>query len=83
MTAKSKPAKSEFVEPKNFEEALERLQELVEKLEAGEVSLEESVAAFEEGQKLSVYCQHKLKAAEASLKKLLKNPDDANSGEEE
>ena len=83
MTAKSKPAKSEFVEPKNFEEALERLQELVEKLEAGEVSLEESVAAFEEGQKLSVYCQHKLKAAEASLKKLLKNPEESSNEEEE
>ncbi len=82
MAAKSKTsAKSEFVEPKNFEEALARLQELVEKLEAGEVSLEESVQAFEEGQKLSVYCQHKLKAAEASLKKLVKNsgtdPDEA------
>ncbi|MBK6909579.1 MAG: exodeoxyribonuclease VII small subunit [bacterium] len=71
MTAKPKATKAEFVDPKSFEEALERLQELVEKLEAGEISLEESVQAFEEGQKLSVYCQHKLKAAEASLKKLL------------
>lgn len=74
MTAKTKTVtKTEFIEPKNFEEALERLQEIVEKLEAGEVSLEESVHAFEEGQKLSIYCQHKLKAAEESLKKLVKN----------
>ena len=62
--------------------ALERLQELVEKLEAGDVSLEESVAAFEEGQKLSVYCQHKLKGAEASLKKLIKSADQPTEEEE-
>jgi exodeoxyribonuclease VII small subunit len=83
MTAKTKSAKTEFVEPKNFEEALERLEALVEKLEAGEVSLEESVEAFEEGQKLSVYCQHKLKAAEASLKKLIKNSGAGEGDEEE
>ncbi|NUO17973.1 exodeoxyribonuclease VII small subunit [bacterium] len=83
MTAKTKSSKSDYVEPKSFEEALERLQELVEKLEAGEISLEESVAAFEEGQKLSVYCQHKLKAAETSLKKLLMHPEGPEAGEEE
>ena len=84
MTAKAKSAKQDFVEPRNFEDALERLEALVEKLEAGEVSLEESVQAFEEGQKLSVYCQHKLKAAEASLRKLIKESGaDAGDDEEE
>lgn len=82
MTAKSKPAKTDYIEPKSFEDALERLQVLVEKLEAGDVSLEESVAAFEEGQKLSVYCQHKLKGAEASLKKLIKSADQPTEEEE-
>ncbi len=83
MTAKAKSEKAIFVEPKNFEEALERLQELVEKLEAGEISLEESVQAFEEGQRLSVYCQQKLKAAETSLRKLLKNSGATEDAEEE
>jgi len=83
MTAKAKAAKTEFVEPKSFEEALERLQELVEKLEAGEISLEESVQAFEEGQKLSVFCQHKLKAAEVSLKKMLEQNSDSLPSDEE
>ncbi|MCC6476064.1 exodeoxyribonuclease VII small subunit [bacterium] len=71
MSSKAKTEKSSFVEPKSFEQALERLQELVESLEAGDVSLEHSVGAFEEGQKLVQFCQAKLKEAETSLKKLI------------
>ena len=78
MTAKAKSSdKPAYVEPKNFEEALERLQTLVESLEAGEVSLEESVQAFEEGQKLVAFCQTKLKAAETSLKQLIEQTPDS------
>ncbi|MCB9366087.1 MAG: exodeoxyribonuclease VII small subunit [Calditrichaeota bacterium] len=72
MTAKTKKTDAPaFVEPKDFEDALARLQSLVESLEAGDVSLESSVQAFEEGQKLVLFCQHKLKAAETSLKQLI------------
>ena len=39
-----------------FEEAMQRLQEIVGKLESGEVSLEESMKLFEEGAKLSSQC---------------------------
>ncbi|MBK6766293.1 MAG: exodeoxyribonuclease VII small subunit [bacterium] len=83
MTAKAKSSdKQAFVEPKNFEEALERLQTLVDSLEAGEVSLEQSVQAFEEGQKLVAFCQTKLKAAEASLKQLVEQTPGANADED-
>ncbi len=85
MTAKAKKTESSvFVEPKDFEEALERLQSLVEALEAGDVSLEQSVQAFEEGQKLVLYCQHKLKAAETSLKQLVEqSTSDSESPDDE
>jgi exodeoxyribonuclease VII small subunit len=58
--------------PENFEAALVRLEALVEELEAGEVPLEKSLAAFEEGQKLIQFCEKKLSAAEQVLKKLSK-----------
>ena len=43
-----------------FEDALSSLESIVEKLERGELSLEESLAAFEEGIRLSRMCSKKL-----------------------
>jgi exodeoxyribonuclease VII small subunit len=85
MTAKAKTSdKTAYVEPKGFEEALDRLQVLVEALEAGEVTLEQSVQAFEEGQKLVAFCQTKLKAAETSLKQLIdQTPAGDSDGDED
>lgn len=51
----------------SFEEALEQLTLLVEKLESGRMSLEESVAAFENGVKLSRRCESLLDHAEQRL----------------
>lgn len=51
----------------SFEEALERLTQLVEKLESGKLSLEEGVAAFEEGVKLTRHCEMLLDKAEQRL----------------
>jgi len=51
----------------NFEEALARLSSLVEKLETGEMSLEDSVAAFEQGVVLSRRCESLLDKAEQRL----------------
>jgi len=50
----------------SFEEALKQLEELVAKLEQGELTLEESLRLFERGQMLSDYCNSQLE--EASLK---------------
>lgn len=84
MTAKAKTSdNTAYVEPKSFEEALDRLQVLVEALEAGEVTLEQSVQAFEEGQKLVAFCQTKLKAAETSLKQLIDQTPANDSDEDE
>ncbi|HXH73181.1 MAG TPA: exodeoxyribonuclease VII small subunit [Mariprofundaceae bacterium] len=54
----------------SFEEALARLTELVEKLESGKLPLEESVAAFEQGVKLSRRCEALLDQAEQRLQVL-------------
>jgi exodeoxyribonuclease VII small subunit len=56
---------------KTFEKALERLEALVDALERGNLSLEESIAHFEEGTGLIKECAGKLEAAEAKLQKLV------------
>ncbi len=67
MTQDTSPA---VREPKSFEEALNRLENLVKELEEGEVPLEKALAAFEEGQVLIKFCEQKLQAAEKTLKQL-------------
>jgi exodeoxyribonuclease VII small subunit len=51
----------------SFEQALDGLTKMVDKLESGQLSLEESVAAFEEGVKLSRACESLLDEAEQRL----------------
>ena len=55
-----------------FEKALERLEKIVEDLEAGNVSLEEALKKYEEGVKLSVLCQKRLSEAEKKIEVLMK-----------
>jgi len=54
-----------------FEQSLAELQSLVERLEGGELSLEEALAAFEQGVKLTRDCQDALNQAEQKVKMLL------------
>lgn len=50
-----------------FETAMERLQEVVEALESGELSLESSLALYKEGNACAVFCREKLKTARQEL----------------
>ena len=59
----------------NFELSLQKLEKIIEKLEDGEISLEESVKSFEEGIGLVKECQKQLSQAELKVKKLLDNGD--------
>ena len=61
-----------------FEEALEKLSALVEKMESGDLSLEESLKIFEEGIKLSKDCQNALTDAEKKVQALLLEEDQTN-----
>jgi exodeoxyribonuclease VII small subunit len=55
-----------------FEDALGRLEEIVRKMEAGDMPLEESLKAFEEGIRLARLCAKKLDEAERRVDILLK-----------
>ncbi len=55
-----------------FEEALEKLEEIVRRMEAGEMTLEESLKAFEEGIKLARLCAKKLDEADRRVDLLLR-----------
>ena len=57
---------------KDFEKALEELEELVETLEKGELSLDETLKQFERGIKLTRTCQLALKNAEQKVELLIK-----------
>lgn len=53
-----------------FEASLERLAQIVEKLESGTESLEESMKLFEEGTALSARCYEKLRKAEQKIREI-------------
>lgn len=56
--------------PLDFEKALEELEQLVERLEAGELPLEASLAEFERGITLTRQCQQALRDAEQKVRLL-------------
>jgi len=62
-------------EEKKFEEALGELEKVVEKLESGELSLEESLSAFEEGVALVKCCNQKLIEFERKIELLVKDKE--------
>ena len=58
---------------KHFEDALKQLEEVVAKLEKGELSLEDSLKLYEQGIALSRLCHAKLEEAEGKIELLLKD----------
>ncbi len=54
--------------PASFEAALKELEDIVQAMESGEASLEESLAAYERGMTLLKHCQETLAGAERKLK---------------
>ncbi|HEV2208922.1 MAG TPA: exodeoxyribonuclease VII small subunit [Verrucomicrobiae bacterium] len=64
------PAKAEGV---SFEEALKKLETIVERMESEELPLETLLAKYEEGAQLAKLCQQKLAEAEVKIQQLEKN----------
>ncbi len=56
-----------------FEESLKKLEKIVSRLEKGDIPLEESLRLFEEGVRLSRFCNEKLDEAERRVEILLRN----------
>ena len=69
----SKKEKTEI----GFDEALKRLETIVEQMESGAMDLDAMVAAFEEGQKLVQVCSQKLNEVERRIETLVKGADGA------
>lgn len=64
----------------SFEEAMKGLEEVVRKLEQGDVPLEESIAFYERGAALKKHCEKKLKEAEEKVAKITLGPDGQPTG---
>lgn len=56
----------------SFDNALKHLEEIVEQLESGQLGLEESLARFEEGVKISIFCQEELRKSDGKISLLVK-----------
>lgn len=65
--------KADATAEKRFEEALAELEKVVERLESGELALEDALAAFEEGVRLVEYCNRKLNEVEKRIEVLMRD----------
>jgi exodeoxyribonuclease VII small subunit len=83
--AKPAPAPAETPSVADFEHSLDELEQLVARMEGGELSLDESLASFERGIGLYRHCQQALDKAELRVRLLLDPdaPDDAEPFEPE
>jgi exodeoxyribonuclease VII small subunit len=61
------------MEEKKFEKAMERLESIVQSLEGGDLTLDESLKVFEEGMELVHFCTKKLDEAERKVTILMKD----------
>ncbi|MGO9480639.1 MAG: exodeoxyribonuclease VII small subunit [Candidatus Kryptoniota bacterium] len=73
LAGNNKSGKSEAGALPQFEEALRRLEEIVETLEAGNSPLDGSIKLYEEGMTLAKSCMTQLNEAKLKLKKIQKN----------
>jgi len=76
MQKSQKSSRSSPMAKEKFEEALEKLEGIVRRMEAGDMTLEESLKAFEEGIKLSRLCAKKLDEADRRVDLLLRQEDE-------
>lgn len=67
------------IEKRSFEEAWAELESILERLERGELTLDDSVALFERGRKLAAHCQTLLDQAELRVRQLAAAADDDSS----
>lgn len=66
----------------SFEDALKELESIVQKLESGQVKLEEAVTAYEKGVQMQKICEEKLKEAQMKVEKLILDKEGKPMGKE-
>ena len=64
----------------SFEDALRALEEVVRKLEGGDVPLDDSISLYERGEELRKHCQARLDAAQARIEKIVQKADGTVTG---
>ena len=64
----------------SFEAALRALEEVVRRLESGDVPLDESITLYERGEDLRRHCQARIDAAQARIEKIVVGADGAPAG---
>jgi exodeoxyribonuclease VII small subunit len=64
------------MEEMKFEEALRKLEEIVEKLEKGDVELDDALTLYEEGKEYARFCRKKLNGVEERIKRLVKRDEE-------
>ena len=69
------PKASTDIAAMSFEDALREPEQIVHKLEAGDVPLEDSIRIYERGAALKAHCEKKLKEAELKVEKIVLGPD--------
>ncbi|HEX2794633.1 MAG TPA: exodeoxyribonuclease VII small subunit [Croceicoccus sp.] len=64
----------------SYEQALKALEDVVRRLESGDVALDESITLYERGEKLRAHCQSRLDAAQARIERIVAGPDGVPTG---
>lgn len=67
------------IDSMSFEQALAELENIVRRLESGEIPLEESIESYKRGQQLKAHCEARLQSARMQVEQVAVGPDGAVS----
>ena len=71
----SDPISTSDIAPMSFEDALAELEQIVRRLEAGQVKLDEAIQFYERGAQLKQHCERKLNEAQQRVDRIVIGPD--------
>ncbi len=74
------PSAADDLSAMSFETALRALENVVQRLESGDVPLDESISLYERGEALRRHCQARIDAAQARIEKIVVGADGAPAG---
>jgi exodeoxyribonuclease VII small subunit len=77
----SDPTLSADIAAMSFEDALAELEQIVRRLEAGQVKLDEAIQSYERGALLKRHCEHKLNEAQQRVDRIVVGPDGGAAAE--